>query len=48
MAIVMLAFMLNMYKKKPMNIAIFAGGAASFAIALWLVRSRQLSTIRTI
>ena len=40
MAIVMLAFMLNMYKKKPMNIAIFAGGAASFAIALWLVRSQ--------
>lgn len=32
--------MLNMYKKKPMNIAIFAGGAASFAIALWLVRSQ--------
>lgn len=40
MAIVMLAFMLNMYNKKPMNIAIFAGGAASFAIALWLVRSQ--------
>ncbi len=40
MAIVMLAFMLNMYKKKPMNIAIFACGAASFAIALWLVRSQ--------
>jgi uncharacterized protein (DUF305 family) len=40
MAIVMLAFMLNMYKRKSVNIAIFAGSAAAFAIALWLVRSQ--------
>jgi len=40
MAIIMLAFMLNMYKKKALNVAILAGGAASFAIALWLVRSQ--------
>ena len=40
MAVVMLAFMLNMYKRKSVNIAIFAGSAAAFAIALWLVRSQ--------
>ena len=40
MAIIMLAFMLNMYKKKALNVAILAGGAASFAIALLLVRSQ--------
>jgi len=40
MAVVMLAFMLNMYKKKSVNIAIFVGGAAAFAVALWLVRSQ--------
>jgi len=40
MAVVMLAFMLNMYKKKSVNISIFVGGAAAFAVALWLVRSQ--------
>ena len=40
MAVVMLAFMLNMYKKKSVNIAIFVGAAAAFAVALWLVRSQ--------
>ena len=40
MAVVMLAFMLNMYKKKSVNIAIFVGAAAVFAGALWLVRSQ--------
>ncbi|TCD19615.1 DUF305 domain-containing protein [Pseudomonas sp. IC_126] len=40
MAVVMLTFMLNMYKRKSVNIAIFAGSAAAFAIALWLVRSQ--------
>lgn len=40
MAIVMLSFMLNMYKNKRLNIAIFAGAAVVFAVALWLVRSQ--------
>ena len=41
MAIVMLSFMLHMYKDRRMNIAIFAGGALVFVAALWLVRSQQ-------
>ena len=40
-AIVMLSFMLHMYKDRRMNIAIFAGGALVFVAALWLVRSQQ-------
>ena len=40
MAIVMLAFMLGMYKDKRMNAGIFLGSAAVFALALWLVRSQ--------
>ena len=40
MAIVMLAFMLSMYKNKKANFAIFAGSAALFVIALFLVRSQ--------
>lgn len=40
MAIVMLAFMLNMYDSPRVNIAIFAGGAIVFFLALWLVRSQ--------
>ena len=42
MAIVMLAFMLGMYKNKTANIAIFAGSALVFAVALWLVRSQTV------
>jgi uncharacterized protein (DUF305 family) len=41
MAVVMLSFMLGMYKDRRMNIAIFAGGALVFIVALWLVRSQQ-------
>ncbi|UPQ84085.1 DUF305 domain-containing protein [Pseudomonas knackmussii] len=41
MAIVMLAFMLGMYKKRGVNIAIFAGSVVVFAASLWLVRSQQ-------
>ncbi|NWG54740.1 MAG: DUF305 domain-containing protein [Hydrogenophilaceae bacterium] len=41
MAIVMLSFMLNMYKDKRLNIGIFAGSALLFVAALWLVRSQQ-------
>lgn len=41
MAIVMLAYMLQMYKNKMINIAIFASSVIVFALALWLVRSQQ-------
>ena len=41
MAVVMLAFMLGMYKNRTANIAIFAGAALVFAGALGLVRSQQ-------
>jgi hypothetical protein len=40
MAIVMLLFMLNMYKSTLANVAIFAGSIVIFAGALWLVRSQ--------
>jgi len=40
MMIIMLAFMLNMYKNRKANIAIFAGAILLFAAALWLVRSQ--------
>lgn len=40
MAVVMLSFMLSMYKNKVINIAIYAGSLLVFAIALWLVRSQ--------
>lgn len=41
MAVIMLAFMLGMYKKTKVNIAIFAGAAAVFAGSLYLVRSQD-------
>lgn len=40
MAVIMLAFMLGMYKKKMLNMAIFGGAVAVFALSLWLVRSQ--------
>jgi hypothetical protein len=40
MAVVMLAFMLKMYKNRKVNAAIFAGAVVVFAGALWLVRSQ--------
>ena len=40
MAIIMLGYMLNMYRSRTVNIAIFAGGALAFALAAWLVRSQ--------
>jgi len=40
MAIIMLSFMLGMYKNTRANIAIFAGAAVAFALCLWLVRSQ--------
>lgn len=41
MAIVMLAFMLGMYRNKRRNAGIFIGAAMVFAISLWLVRSQR-------
>lgn len=40
MAVVMLGFMLHMLKNKRANIGILVGGAAVFALSLWLVRSQ--------
>ena len=40
MAVIMLAFMLGMYKDKAKNIAIFAGSAVLFVLGFWLLRSQ--------
>jgi uncharacterized protein (DUF305 family) len=40
MSVIMLGYMLNMYKKKRLNYAIFGGSVAVFAASLWLVRSQ--------
>jgi uncharacterized protein (DUF305 family) len=40
MAVVMLAFMLGMYKDRRRNAAIFLGACAIFALSLWFVRSQ--------
>ncbi|WP_119681930.1 DUF305 domain-containing protein [Indioceanicola profundi] len=40
MSVIMLAFMMGMYKKRAVNLAIFGGSAAAFAFCLWLVRSQ--------
>ena len=41
MAVVMLAFMLHMYQRKALNLAIFVLSAVLFAASLWLVRSQN-------
>ncbi len=41
MAVVMLAFMLGMYRNKTVNGAIFGGAAVVFAVALYLARSQS-------
>lgn len=41
MAVIMLGFMLGMYRDAKKNALIFVGSFAVFAIALWLVRSQQ-------
>ncbi|MDF2117944.1 DUF305 domain-containing protein [Roseiarcaceae bacterium H3SJ34-1] len=41
MAVIMLLFMLGMYKNKNANIAIIIAGVVVFAGALWLVRSQE-------
>jgi FlaA1/EpsC-like NDP-sugar epimerase len=40
MAVIMLAYMLSMYKNRRVNLGIFVGSAAVFALSLWLVRSQ--------
>ena len=40
MAVVMLLFMLHMYKDRTKNIAIFAGSALVFAFGFWLLRTQ--------
>lgn len=40
MAVVMMLFMLNMYPRKTLNMAILGGAVVVFAGALWLVRSQ--------
>ncbi|PLC47942.1 DUF305 domain-containing protein [Pollutimonas subterranea] len=41
MAIIMLAFMLHMHRRRRVNSAIFVASAIVFALALWLVRSQS-------
>ena len=41
MAIIMLAFMWDMYKNTRLNIGILVGSVIVFAVALWLVRSQE-------
>lgn len=41
MAVIMLSFMLGMYKDRKKNMAIYVGSALLFTAALWLVRSQQ-------
>jgi len=40
MALIMLGFMLNMYKSAPANVTIVLASCAAFALSLWLVRSQ--------
>lgn len=40
MAVIMLSFMLNMYQKKRVNIAIYIGSIVVFALTLWVIRSQ--------
>jgi hypothetical protein len=40
MAVIMLGFMLNMYKNWRVNAGIFVASAIVFAVTLWLVRSQ--------
>src|SRR5690606_24399953 len=40
MAIVMLAFMLSMYKNRTANLAIFVGAGLVFALSIWLIRAQ--------
>lgn len=44
MMTIMLAFMLEMYGSRPVNLAIFASSAALLLLAVWLVRSQVTVT----
>lgn len=41
MAVIMLAFMLGMYRSRTANVAIVASAAVVFALMLWLARSQE-------
>jgi len=41
MAVIMLSFMLNMYQKKGVNIAVYIGSIVVFALTLWVIRSQS-------
>lgn len=41
MAVIMLAFMLAMYRNRRLNAAILVGSVVAFAVSLWLVRSQE-------
>lgn len=47
MAVVMLSFMLGMYRNKTINIGIYAGATVVFLLALWLVRSQATVSDRS-
>ena len=40
MSVIMLSFMLNMYTRRAVNLAIYGGAIAVFAASLWLVRGQ--------
>lgn len=40
MMVIMLSFMLGMYRNRAINLSIFAGAVLLFALSLWLVRSQ--------
>jgi len=40
MMVIMLSYMLHMYKSKKVNVAIYAAALVLFGLALWLVRSQ--------
>ena len=40
MAVIMLTYMLHMYKNQRVNVGIIGGSLLVFAVALWLVRSQ--------
>ena len=40
MSVIMLGYMLAMYPRKGLNLAIFGGSVVVFALSLWLVRSQ--------
>lgn len=41
MALVMLSFMIGMYKRAMVNVAVATGSLVVFSVALWLVRSQE-------